>query len=193
MSFITLAIALFVVMNPFGSLPIIMQQVADYDPKTQIKVLTREMLIACVAILVFGWVGKYFLHFMGISLADLELTGGVILFIMGLHILFPDSSGTSSYTEPFIVPIAFPLVAGPGALTISMTHAHGLSATLLSIEFLCAIVLNCVLVWLIFISGPFISRLLGEKGLIALKKLGSVIILLIATQMIVNGIKTFNL
>ena len=151
------------------------------------------MLIACIVILVFGWLGRYLLHFMGIALADLELTGGVILFIMGLHILFPDFSGEASYTHPFIVPIAFPIVAGPGALTVSMTYAHALSASLLSIEFLCAVTLCCALVWLIFISGPFTSRFLGEKGLIALKKLGSVLILLIAIQMIVNGIKAFDL
>src|SRR3990167_3694194 len=120
MTIFATAFSLFLISNALGNLPFYLSLLKDYPPKKQKIILAREMFFALIILLAFGFFGNSILHFLGISEGTIGIAGGILLFIIALTLIFPDSTKAHPMVttqEPFIVPIAIPGMAGPGSVS----------------------------------------------------------------------------
>jgi len=190
---LSMAFALFLLMDPIGNVPIFVSVLKNVDPARQKKVILRELLIALIIIILFNFIGSALLAFLNVTMPTLLVSGGIVLFLIALKMIFPSKNGTdlemAHDKEPFIVPLAVPLVAGPAVLAAVMLysgqHTGGILTTL------GAIILAWAASTLILISSPFWKKLLGWRGLVACEKLMGLILTLIAVQMFLEGAEMF--
>lgn len=186
MALFSLAFSLFLVMNTIGSIPIFLSILAKYPVARQRGIIVRELFFALLILLIFMFFGDDVLKFIGISQSTMGIGGGIILFIIGLGLIFPKRSEglNGEKAEPFIVPLAVPLIAGPGAITTVMIYANQMDNDLL----MCGVIL---LAWIpsvtILLFATSIKKILGQKGLSAIQRFGGMLLCLIAVQMISSG------
>ncbi len=139
----------------------------------------------------FSYLGDALMHFLHISLDTIQISGGLVLFLLCLKMIFPSAEDPNEKlphtSEPFIVPLAVPLVAGPSVLAAVMIYAKQYEP-LLMIE---AIVIAWVASLIILISCEFLKRFLGWRGITAMERLMGLLLLLIAVQMFMSGISSF--
>ena len=126
---ISAAVLLILIMDPLGNLPIFMSVLKHTEPKRRRAIMVRELLIALlVLMLVFLFAGENILAFLNLRAETVSISGGIILFLIAIKMIFPSASGNSSGLpageEPFIVPLAIPLVAGPTILATLMLLSH---------------------------------------------------------------------
>lgn len=191
MSLFSITLVLFFIMDPIGNISSYLNLVKELDPKRQKWVIFREMLIALAVMIGFNYLGEVFFDLLNLSETTVRVSSGVILFLIGVKILFtaPDSLRAGlPQGEPFIFPIAVPLIAGPGLMATIMLFAH--------LEPLQSIMLIAILIsWacaatVLFFSST-IKRVLGENGLMACERLIGMVIVLIAVQRFLEGILLF--
>lgn len=191
MSVFALALTFFLVANPVGNSPTIIALIKDFPFERQKMIMLREAIIAFLIAVFFQFFGELFLGLLQVKDYALTLTGGITLFLVALQMLFPKSEDkTPSHLkrEPFIVPIATPLITGPGLLTIIMVNSR-IEANSLKIFF--AILLAWVGVSIVLLAAPYLQKILGKRGLKALEQVMGMILGLIAMEMIVYGFKIF--
>ncbi len=186
MSIFSLTFSLFLVLNAIGNVPFFIGLLSKFNVQKQRRIIMRELLIALVILLLFTFFGDDILHYIGISQPVIGIAGGTLLFIIALGMVFPrnDEQQEMQRQEPFIVPLAIPIIAGPGAIATVMVYAEQLKNPWL----LSAIIF---MAWLpsaiILLAASNVKYFLGEKGLTALQRLGGMLIALIAVQMICSG------
>lgn len=191
MSTLALALTFFLVANPIGNSPTIIALVKDFPFERQKKIIFREGIISLLLALFFQYFGEFFLGMLQINDYALTLTGGILLFLVALQMLFhkPDGTETAQLRqEPFIVPIATPLISGPGLMTIIMINARS-EANDLKIS--SAIFIAWIGVLTVLMIAPYLQKILGKRGLAALEQVMGMILGLMAMQMIINGAKLF--
>lgn len=190
MGIFTLAFSLFLLIDPLGNIPFYLSVLKEIELKRQKKIIFRELFLALIIIVGFVFVGDALMDFLQIQMDALQITGGFILFLLSLKMIFPSMVQEEKYsgdTEPFLVPLAIPLVAGPGILAAVMIFVKQVSEW----ELLAAIILAWSASLLILMAAPSIKRLLGQKGILALERLMGLILILMAVQMALNGIHAF--
>lgn len=181
-----LALTFFLVANPIGNLPAIIALIKDFDFSRQRIIVLREGLIALALALFFQYAGEVFLGKLNIQDYALMISGGILLFVVSLGMIFSDKTKKDREIkqEPCIVPIATPILSGPGLLAMIMLKSkleeNNLKITL-------AILLAWVGVFAVLASGPYLQKLLGKRGLTALEQVMGMIIALIGIEMIVKG------
>jgi multiple antibiotic resistance protein len=184
------AVLLFFLMDPIGNIPVILSVLKGIDPKRQRVIIVRELLIALVILLIFLFLGKPLLNFLHLQQEAVTISGGIILLIIGLRMIFPKPEGIMGVQpggEPFLVPIAIPLIAGPSilAMLILMTQSNPGNIT----NWLVALVIAWFASAVVMLFAPVLLRLLKERGLIALERLMGMILVMIAVQMLINGFR----
>jgi len=185
MSFTSIAFSLFAVLNALGNIPIFVAMLGRFDIKHQRRIIIRELLIALLILLLFNFFGDNILKFLGISQPIIGMAGGTLLFIIALGMIFPKPEhANASRREPFIVPLALPIVAGPGAIATVMVYSEQIQNDLLMTG---AIFAAWIPTFLLLFSSSNIKYLLGEKGLTACERLGGMLICLIAVKMFASG------
>lgn len=186
----TLALTFFIVANPIGLSPTILALLKDVKFDRKKKVIFREALIALALALFFQYFGEVFLSSLGINDYALTITGGVLLLMVALQMLFhkPEVINEKPKEEPFIVPIATPLISGPGLMTIIMINARTVNNDL--IVTLAVLVAWCGVIGILMIA-PYLQKILGMRGLAVLEQVMGMILGLIAVQMLINGGKLF--
>lgn len=169
----------------------IIAMVKDFDFKRQRIIMLREGFFAFLLALFFQFFGDVFLKMLNVSDYALTLTGGILLFMTALLMLFhkPEpTDGKKLKQEPFIVPIATPLLSGPGLMTIIMITSAAEKNNL-------KISLSIAIAWIgvmgVMAVAPYLQKLLGKRGLAALEQVMGMVLGLIAMQMIVNGTQLF--
>lgn len=186
--FLTIAAAIFFVLNATGQIPLFLALLARFDEKHQRRIIVRELSIALLILLLFTFFGDNILKVLGITRPIIAIAGGVLLFLISLGMIFPkaETGGDQALTrEPMIIPLAIPVITGPGAITTVMLYSHETGNEL----FVAGAVLAAWLPSLIIILlGSYIKRLLGEKGLVAVERLGGMLVCLIGVQMLTNGL-----
>lgn len=190
---ISATVLLFLIMDPIGNLPIFMSILKDLDPKRRQIIIIREMLISLLIMLGFLFVGDHVLAFLNLHAETVSISGGVVLFLIAIKMLFPsqegNNSGFSNGTEPFLVPLAIPLVAGPSVLAtlllLSHQYPHQMNLLILSLS------IAWILSMLILMLSNLFSRLLGDKGISALERLMGLLLVMISTQMLLDGIRSY--
>ncbi len=190
------ASALFLVMDPPGNAPLVQGLLQKVEPKRRISILVREMLIVLGLLFLFYFLGDEILGWLGLSSGSLNLTGGIMLFLIAVGMVFPQVGGGEHHSqeheeEPFIVPVAMPLIVGPAAISLVMMQA----AMAASEGMVAEGVLAMFLAWLgaallLFFSGKLLGYL-GEKGTVALTRLMGTVLVMIAVQMVLNGITEY--
>lgn len=190
-SIFELAFPLFLIMDPIGNGAISLSILKDHSPARQRAIILRECIFALLIILTFQYLGEGLLSLLDIGQSTLRIAGGAILFVISMKMVFPPANGESAepaVSDPFIVPLAVPLIAGPSLLAAVMVYAHrGDTTTLL----LPSIVIAWTATLIIMLLMPLLSRVLGPKGLRAAERLMGLILILMSFQMLEDGIKLF--
>lgn len=190
----TFAIALtfFLIANPIGNSPAVLALVKDFDFAKQRTILFRESIFALILALFFQYLGEAFLGLLHIQDYAVTMTGGILLLIVALGMIFhnaePGSAAQQNKQEPYIVPIATPIISGPGLLAVIMLKSK-LANDNLKISL--AILIAWVGVTLILSTAPYLQKLLGKRGLAALEQVMGMILALISVEMLVKGVMLY--
>ncbi|PKM97779.1 MAG: hypothetical protein CVU79_06445 [Elusimicrobia bacterium HGW-Elusimicrobia-3] len=191
--FISTVFTLTLVMDPLGNIPLFMSALKNVSEERRRRVIARELFIALGIMVFFLLFGKYFVSALSLDLTAMSVAGGIVLFLIAMQMIFPSNHSTFAEGpegEPFIVPLAIPLIAGPSTLTTVLLFSLqdpgriGMWSGVVGVAWL----INAVI--LAGLSG-WLSRLLGARGLLAMEKLMGMILVTISVQMIMTGIKKF--
>jgi len=179
-------------MDPLGNLPIFMTVLKHLEAKRQRIIIIREMVIALIVMLLFLFVGEKILIILNLKTETVSISGGIILFLIAIKMIFPseeNNNGVSSDEEPFLVPLAIPLVAGPSLLAtlmlLSHQYLHDMSYLVLSL-----LIAWCFTMIILLLSGLFL-KLFGAKGVNALERLMGLVLIMLSTQMFLDGIRAW--
>ena len=179
--------AVFGVMDPLGNTPVFLSLTERLDEKTKRSLATKAVIRAGIVLLVFVFLGNIILDFFHISLQSFRIAGGIILLLIGLQLLF----GLRFSNEPEImaddlsvVPLATPLIAGPGMITavVIFSKEYGYLITIIGI------VANLVLSWVLFRYANYIVKFLGKGGTLMFVKFMSLILVAIGVEFIRSGL-----
>ncbi|MBR2864839.1 MAG: NAAT family transporter [Elusimicrobiaceae bacterium] len=188
---ISSVITLCLVMDPFGNIPLFISALKKVAPERRKIVLIRELGIALAIMVAFLFLGEWFLKAFGIQSFSMNIAGGIILFIISVKLVFGGDEETKSdpkEEEPFIVPLAIPLVAGSAALSMVMImSAQQPNKALTLTAVITASIINFAVLMLSF---P-ISNLLGKRGLTAIERLMGMMLVLMSVNMVMGGISAF--
>lgn len=188
---LSLALPLFLLMNSFGNAPIFLAVLKEIPVKRQRFIILRELLIALAIMITFHFIGDGLLAILHVEPSTVLIAGGIILFLIALKMIFPISSEQKESDrpkeEPFIVPLAIPLVAGPGTLAAIILYSNQQSDLIV----ITAIVLAWVASTIVLYSAPFLKKMLGARGMLACERLMGLVVTLIAIEMFLKGIRAF--
>jgi multiple antibiotic resistance protein len=192
MTIVSVAVLMFLVMDPLGNIAFFIAALAGVTPKRQRIVIVRELLVALVVLIVFLFVGRWFLQLLNISADALTIAGGVILLLIALRMIFPHVEKPlkeSIAGEPFIVPLAIPYVAGPSAMATEILLMNKEPDRWP--EWLLAIVLAWLACSVILYFASGLRRYLTDSGLIAVERLMGMVLVTVAVQMLLTGTSEF--
>jgi len=192
MDLLTAFLTLLLVMDPLGNIPVFLSVLRDVDESRRKKVLARELTIALLILLVFLFTGSVLLDALGLQTETISIGGAIVLFIIAIRMIFPPHEGgimgDHPEGEPFIVPLAIPLVAGPSAMAFLMLLVHQNSEMMM--EWSLALIGAWAVTAFILFFSPTFYRLLGDRGLVAVERLMGMILVMISVQMVLDGLKT---
>lgn len=194
MTILSLAYTFFLLMDSIGNIPLFISLLKELNPKRQRQIILRELLIALIIMIGFIFIGDAILSSLGISNYSILMSGGIILFIISLKMIFPSPHDhTNEYgkeKEPFIVPLAVPLVAGPAVLATIMLYAKQEEGYFVIVS---AIVLAWALSTVILLSSSILKRWMGLKGIIACERLMGLLLVMLSIQMFLGGVTDYYL
>ncbi len=188
---ITSAVALFTIANPIGTLPIFLEITKEMTPQQQRRtgVLVGFAVIVVLAIALIA--GTWVLQAFGIDIVAFKIAGNLLVAAIGWAMLLDKQSpvaSNGSKASPVVVPLAIPLVAGPGAIALAITFAHAYTSVLDYVAGVAIIVAVGLLVSVIYYFAPFIHRLLGPAGMSVLTRVFGLLLLAIAVQSILTSL-----
>ncbi len=190
---ITVFVGFFAIMNPIANTAAFAGLVGDKSKAEQRKVATKALLVTFFIILFFSVLGKAIFHLFGITIDALRITGGILVFIVGYHMLnghgskLHSAEGDDDDSDLAVSPLAVPLLAGPGTIATAMNYSAsggmmGIITTVSVFAVLCFITFIC------FIFSSSILSVIGKSGLSIVTRLMGLILAVIGTQMIIIGL-----
>lgn len=192
-SMLSTIILLLLVFNPIGNVPAFMTELQACAPERRQRVVFRESLIALGILLVFLLAGPAMTKLVGIDPPALQIAGGTLLNLIALGMVFPRmrpiSSSSATEGEPFIVPLAMPMIAGPSAMATLLVISRSGTAPLEA--WVIALVVAWGITTGVLLMAPMFARLLGRRGLIACERLMGMVLVVVGIQMMLNGIAAF--
>jgi multiple antibiotic resistance protein len=196
--FIKSFVLIFAVLDPVGSIPIFLQATQKYDNQTKRKIAIRASLIAIVILVFFIVVGQVLLEAMHISLAAFQVSGGLILFLFSLSMIFGHGKSDDGlekledYKHIAVFPIAIPSIASPGAImaVVLMTDNHQYT---ISQQFLTTLVVIFTLLVTMFLLllAKSIQDKIGQMGILVITKVMGLVLAAFAVESILAGIKNY--
>jgi MarC family membrane protein len=191
-SFASALVLLLLVLDPLGSLAIYIPIMSSVAPARRRWVALREAGIAFAVLFAFMFFGDAFLRVMRLSERSLEVAGGVILLMVAIRMIFASGStvyGIAQGREPFIFPLAVPLLAGPSAMATVLLLASRQPGRLL--EWVAALTVAMLVSGAVLLLAERIRRLLGDSVVSAIEKLMGLVLTAIAVEMILAGLKRY--
>jgi multiple antibiotic resistance protein len=179
------SLALFIIVDPIGNIPIFIGLTKDMKPKQRHNAMHTGIIVAFAILVIFAIIGQQVLGIFDISLYSFMIAGGILLLIVATKILTTGRwEETTSPESVGAVPIAFPLLVGPGAITAAIVDLEtlGMAVTLT------AILVTLVATWIILHSIEYIHSFLGKSGAAVVARLMAIFIAAIAIGFIVKGI-----
>ena len=190
MDILSATILLFLILDPLGNIPIFLSYLEK--SKSRYKTLARELLLALIILYTFLFFGRGFLKALNLSQESVSISGAIILFIIAIRMIFPVSKQYGDEEiegDPLLVPLAIPLVAGPSILATLILLVSQYPNQLM--DFSIALFIAWFLSAVILFSATALQRFLGKRGMIAIERLMGMVLIAVAVQMFLNGIKTF--
>jgi multiple antibiotic resistance protein len=176
---------IFVAMDIIGTVPMYLSMTGELEPKERSIVVNKSILVALVVAILFLFFGQKLFAHLGITIPDFKIAGGLILLLVSLADLLggPEAVQKSSGSTG-VVPLAVPLITGPGVLTAVILQAStsGIFITLL------AIILNFMIAWIILLKCETVTKLIGKDGTVVVSKIAALLLAAISVAMIRSGI-----
>ena len=197
---ISVFLAFFAVMNPISNAAVFVGLTGDENRATRRQIALQSVLMAFGIILFFCILGNAIFELFGISLPAFRITGGVLIFLVGFHMLQGRSStlhqpqgdaksgASGDGANVAISPLAIPILAGPGTIATAMNYSATGSYVQSAIT-VAAFSVLCVATYLAFISGERLIRVLGQSGMDIVTRLMGLILAVVGTQMLIDGIR----
>ena len=186
------ALLLFLVMDPIGNVPVFLPLLQKLTPARRRFVLAREMLIALAVLFVFLFAGDALLGALQLKQESISIAGGIILFLIGIRMIFPVPEGLfgeSPGGEPFIVPMAIPGIAGPSTMATLMLLGHENPAR--QIDWSIALTLAWAGTAVILFAATALYRFLGIRVITALERLMGMLLVAVSVQMFLDGVARY--
>ncbi|WP_028999655.1 MarC family protein [Azohydromonas australica] len=192
-TFVSALVLLLLVLDPLGSLPVFISVMRGVDPRRRTRVVLRESAIAFGVLLGFMFSGQAFLRLMHLSERSLEVAGGVILLVIAMRMIFASAQHlyAGEAREPFIFPLAVPLMAGPSAMATVLLLASRAPDRMP--DWVGALTVAMAVCALVLWASERLRRLLGDSVVTALEKLMGLVLTAIAVEMILAGLKRYFL
>jgi multiple antibiotic resistance protein len=193
MSTLSAGLLLFLIMDPLGNIPLFLSLLRNVAPERRRRVMIRELIIALVTLFAFLLGGSYVLKALQLRPESISIGGGIVLFLIGVKMIFPPREGgifgSVQGVEPFIVPLAIPGVAGPSALAAIMLMTN--SAPGRTVDWSIALFSAWLATALILLSSTYLFRLLGTSVLTALERLMGMLLVALSVQMFLDGVALY--
>lgn len=186
-SFLLAFVPLFVAVDPIGIAPVYFAMTQRMTAEQRRQMLRSSIAAAAVVSIAFALLGKAVFVYLGITQADFQIAGGLILLaVAGLDLIGTRPRGLSEETDLGVVPLGVPLIAGPAVITttIVLVDLHGVLLTIT------ALLANLAVCWLVLARVQAIERLLGRSGSRALSKIMSLLLAAIGVRIIRQGLQT---
>jgi multiple antibiotic resistance protein len=195
---VTVFMGFFAIMNPIANIPIFLSLTREEDKQTKRSIASTSLILAFLIVVVFSFTGKVIFELFGITLPAFRITGGLLVFLIGFHMLQGDFSRVNHPSEKdkqdskaaalsvSISPLAIPILAGPGTITTAMNFSAGgfvnMGVTIGVFAILCAITYVC------FVFGEKFVAFIGASALGAITRMMGLILAVIGTQMVLDGL-----
>lgn len=192
MTTLSAAILLFLILDPLGNVPLFLSLLRTLPPKRQRYVLARELLIALAVLLLFLFAGQAILAAMHLREESVSIAGGIVLFLIGLRMIFPPADGLLGHQpegEPFIVPMAIPLIAGPSGMAAVILMASNDPSRLG--DWALALFMAWLATAAILFSATFLYKVLGHQVLTAVERLMGMLLVALSVQMLLDGLSAY--
>jgi multiple antibiotic resistance protein len=196
LAFWAIVLNLFLIIDPIGCLPVFIAITKDNTREQRRKMIMRATIIAFLVLLLFALIGKPLMDYFGISIPAMRIAGGVLLFIIGMEMLFGRISRTESSDRELkeaeekqdvsITPLAIPLLAGPGAITAVILHSGTSSigpwAVILALLFVLGVG------WLLLSLSEHITKRLGTIGITVTGRVMGLLLIFVSAQLVIDGL-----
>ncbi|MGI2027574.1 MarC family protein [Endozoicomonas acroporae] len=189
---VSVFLGFFAIMNPIANTAAFNGLVGSSDSSERFKIAAKSLIITFSIVLLFSVLGKGIFHVFGITLPALRISGGILVFLVGYHMLNGSasslqSSHKSNLENIAVSPLAVPLLAGPGTIATAMNYSASgeLIRVLMTISIFA---LLCLITFFCFIFSSRIMALIGKGGLDIVTRLMGLILTVIGVQMLIAGV-----
>lgn len=190
MDTLSATLLLLTIMDPLGNVATFVSALRPVPQERRIQVIARELVIALVILIVFLFLGRSLLGLLHLKQEALFISGGIVLFLIALKMIFPPSHRDEvQLMEPFIVPLATPMVAGPSVLATLLVLVSTQPEHLW--RWFAALMIAWTITAAVLLCSPAIARVLKEKGSLAVERLMGMLLVMVAVQMFLNGIEHY--
>ena len=195
----TVFMGFFAIMNPIANVPVFLGLTAGDDHQTVRAVAFRSLLLAFLIIALFSLAGKIIFDLFGITISAFRITGGLLVFLIGFHMLQGNQSSVHHPTEEetqkskeaalsvAVSPLAIPILAGPGTIATAMNFSTGTGITEMLVTIGMFAVL-CLITYVLFLFGEKFVTFIGAGALGVITRMMGLILAVIGTQMVIEGI-----
>ena len=183
---------MFFILDPLGNIPLSYSLLKPFTPRRQRIILVRELLIALCVLLFFLWFGKYILEAMHLRGESISITGGIVLLVIALRMIFPSPKGIVgeiSKAEPLIVPLAIPMIAGPSGMAAVILMGSQNPGRLWGWSLALLLAWSATAIILLF--STVLYRVVGHRFLQALERLMGLLLMAISVQMFLDGLQAY--
>lgn len=189
-TFASATILLLLITDPLGNIPIFVNSLRAVPPERRARVILREVLIAFGLLLAFMFVGQSFLKAMSLSDVSLQIGGAVVLFLIALRMIFPPppQDAPVPLTEPLIVPLAIPALAGPSAMATVLLLVS--QAPERRLEWVAALTVTMAVCAMVLLLAERLQRVVGLRVVSAFERLMGLILVSISVEMLIRGLKS---
>ncbi len=200
LSFLEIFIPIFVIVDSPGLVPVYLGMTEKYSEKRRKEIVNLAVIVAAGIALMFALLGNYIFGFLGVSINALEISGGILLFLIAVEMLFGIKSKTTHSEEQekeslekenvAIFPLAIPLLTGPGAIT-TVIMLMNLSETLEEkMMIILAIILVFIITKFVLNKSEILLKHLGITGLQVLTRIMGIVVAAIAVEFVIKGVET---
>jgi len=196
---LTVFMGFFAIMNPIANVPIFLSLTEGDDEKTTALVASRSLMLAFLIVSVFSVAGKIIFDLFGITLPAFQITGGLLVFLIGFHMLQGDQSSVQHPSDKdkrksleaalsvTVSPLAMPILAGPGTIATAMNFSTGENFMDMAVTIVVFGVL-CLITYVLFVSGEKFVTYIGASALGVITRMMGLILAVIGSQMVITGV-----
>ncbi len=191
MDILSATLLLLTIMDPLGNVANFISGLRPVPPERRLRVIARELVFALLILLGFLFCGRWLLGLLHLKEEALFISGGVVLFLIALKMIFPDVRHVAdeATTEPFIVPLATPFIAGPSVLASLLVMVNSQPEAMG--KWLAALLISWGITAAVLLLSPLIARVLKERGAMAVERLMGMLLVMISVQMFLNGLEHY--